>query len=328
MSKSICFSVAFYLSNLLVFLAAGKALDAAEFGLRFDFATVDQARLVLGRRDEFIEQMSPFDRKVRLQSATDLGSAAVLSLAADQVLPWEESEKKLILQATEQLIPKLTELGIGWEDSVLLIKTTGKEESSAAYTRSNAIVFPRQKLAGDNQPPTRLLAHELFHVISRSDQKLRDRLFSLIGFERVQSIQLPNSLRETRLTNPDAPMMEHVIRLTDQDGTDVVVAPYLFSTQTYNESQTSLFSYLNFELLQLREKTQGVWVPVFDSGSPKLITPQHPDYLRQIGENTKYIIHPEEIIADNFAMMLTDAQVKDPELITSIRSSIQLHTAK
>ena len=33
---------------------------------------------------------------------------------------------------------------------------------------------------------------------------------------------------------------------------------------------------------------------------------QLPDYIKKVGENTNYLIHPEEILADNFAIMVLD----------------------
>ena len=102
-------------------------------GLKFDFATVEEGRVVLMSRDAFIDQMSPFDRKVRLQSETDLGAETLLELAAGQVPEWDPSEKQILNRAVDILRPELAKLGIRWKLPVKLIKTTGREESNAAY---------------------------------------------------------------------------------------------------------------------------------------------------------------------------------------------------
>ena len=291
-------------------------------GLKFDFATMEEGRVVLMSRDAFIDQMSPFDRKVRLQSETDLGAETLLELAAGQVLEWDPSEKQILNRAVDILRPELAKLGIRWKLPVKLIKTTGREESNAAYTRARAIIFPRQKIGSKQNPPVRLLAHELFHVLSRSDPQLRDRLYRLIGFLPTGAIQLPNQLRDRQLTNPDAPKMEHVIRLKTQEGKSIYVTPYLFASRAYSSNDSSLFSYLNFQLLQVSKRESGVWEPVFNGDRANLISPVHPDFRRQIRNNTNYIIHPEEIIADNFAMMVVGSEVKDSDLIDKIRSEI------
>ena len=58
------------------------------------------------------------------------------------------------------------------------------------------------------------------------------------------------------------------------------------------------------ELLQL-ERDGADWRPVLRNGQPILVDPASvPGYAAQIGDNTKYIIHPEEILADNFVFLL------------------------
>ena len=46
-------------------------------------------------------------------------------------------------------------------------------------------------------------------------------------------------------------------------------------------------------------------------------------FLEQVGLNTRYLIHPEEIIADNFAALVTDQDVESPELLTRLEATIQ-----
>jgi hypothetical protein len=41
-----------------------------------------------------------------------------------------------------------------------------------------------------------------------------------------------------------------------------------------------------------------------------------PDYARQIGRNTPYTIHPEEILAENFALLVRgETDVPSPEVL-------------
>jgi hypothetical protein len=47
-------------------------------------------------------------------------------------------------------------------------------------------------------------------------------------------------------------------------------------------------------------------------------------YHDQIGYNTDYVLHPEEILASNFVLLINDAKdVKTPELLTKIRDTLQ-----
>ena len=61
------------------------------------------------------------------------------------------------------------------------------------------------------------------------------------------------------------------------------------------------FQQMQFRLLVLDEK-EGRFQP---GESPRLLEPsQAPDYLEQIGRNTGYVIHPEEILAENFVQLV------------------------
>ena len=53
-------------------------------GIEFSFADVDQGRQSLGRRDPFVDQMSPFDRQVRMQAAQDPGVNPYLAFVAGE----------------------------------------------------------------------------------------------------------------------------------------------------------------------------------------------------------------------------------------------------
>lgn len=314
----------YILAGTLVLIVTNSLACVGAEGVReFRFASVEAGRSILSSKDDFVQRMSAFDRKVRLQKEIDPGEEALLQFAAAQVLEWSEEEKDVLNTAIHILEPELAKLGLTWDDPVIIIKTTGKEEGNAAYTRGKAIVFPVQKISTIQKPPTRLFAHELFHVISRANEPLRDSLFELIGFKRVKEIRLHSALDQIRITNPDAPKMQHVIKLTLRPGESVFVTPYLFTKRKFATDTTSLFQYLNFKLLPVRVDPNGIWHAQSENLDQDLITPDHPDYWRQIRRNTQYIIHPEEIIADNFAMMLTNAKVTNTDLVEAIREQVQ-----
>jgi hypothetical protein len=52
-------------------------------------------------------------------------------------------------------------------------------------------------------------------------------------------------------------------------------------------------------------------------------------FFEQIGKNTKYIIHPEEILADNFALLfLGNKDVPSPEIIRKMKDVLDKGKAK
>ena len=100
-----------------------------------------------------------------MRTATDPGEQQYLEFIQAQVIPWEKETRLSLQQAIKNLEPKLAAHGIQLKSPVNLIHTTGKEESGAAYTRGNEIIFTK-RIFDPLKPPTKLLAHELFHVIS------------------------------------------------------------------------------------------------------------------------------------------------------------------
>jgi hypothetical protein len=274
-------------------------------GVRAYFAALDQARAVLSARDDFAQAVSPFDRQARLQAAKPVSLDDWLAFNAAQAKPWTEAERAKVAAALERLRPKLEKYRLPLPETILLVRTTGKEEAGAAYTRQAAIILPDGVLRGDEAALERLLAHELFHILSRHDPKLRERLYAIIGFAPCNEIELPAEWNARRITNPDAPKVDCRIELA-VDGQPMVAAPVLFATPPEFDPQAggSLFKHLTFRLLVL-EREGDRWRPALKRGQPVLLDSRRvPNYARQIGGNTGYTIHPDEVLADNFVLLV------------------------
>jgi len=281
-------------------------------------ADAEQAREVIVRRDAFVERLSPFDRAVRLGSSQPVTEEQLLRHLAAQVRDWKSDEEAKLGQAFAAALPKLRRWSLPWPEEISLVKTTGREEPGAAgYCRGNAVILSAGSLARTPQRLERLLIHELFHVLSNQNRQLRRKLYAVVGFEPCNEIEYPPSLAERRITNPDAPVIEHYTRLS-LDERQVPVVPILFSKREgFDESHgKTLFDYLQFRLLVI-ERHGGRWRPKQDSGAPELLDPaQTPQYLDRIGRNTEYIIHPEEVLAENFVLLVNGRRdVPDPRIL-------------
>ena len=86
----------------------------------------------------------------------------------------------------------------------------------------------------------------------------------------------------------------------------------------------SIFQSLVFRLL-LVEKQGGHWQPRLAKGEPVVIDPKkEPAFLEKIGQNTNYIIHPDEILADNFVrLVMEDKDIATPRVIEEMRKVLQ-----
>jgi hypothetical protein len=297
----------------------------------FSFATVDEGRQILTARDEFVRQMSPFDRSARLKTDADISVQQYLDFAGSNVLAWTGEEKQKIVSAFDSVRTDLDSLCLALPRKVFLIKTTGIEEGGADYTRANAIIFPENNLAAPVSSIRKTFCHELFHVISRFNPDLRGKLYAMIGFIQCSEVELPPDLRSRKITNPDAPVNDHCIRLR-VNGIAHWAIPILYSdTERYDKGRGGeFFDYLRFRFLLVERKDDSLHVdPVYPGVEPQLQDIQQVSgFYEQVGRNTGYIIHPEEILADNFALLVQRKQdLPSPDLIAEMKEILKSNRA-
>jgi hypothetical protein len=276
------------------------------------FASVEDGAAALTAKDAFSDSLSRFDLQCRLATDADVTVEAWRKFVAGEVRGWDERQTATVTAALKRLRERLDKLNLPLPDTILLVHTTGKEEGGAAYTRGSAIVLPDKVLAYQANQFDRLLAHELFHVLSRHQPMLRSELYGLIGFATCPPIALPASLADRKITNPDAPLVDCTIELKGSDKT-YIAAPVLYaSADNYDaEAGGSLFKYLTFRLMVL-EKHEGQWRPALMGDQAVVIDPKkEPAFFDKIGNNTNYIIHPDEILADNFVHLVMGNQNLD-----------------
>ena len=285
------------------------------------FATVAEGRKVLAHRDEFVERLSPFDRSSRLQTDEEVTEERYLEFVGKNILAWENEEKEKIKRALANVQKTIAEMALPFPENLFLIKTTGKEEGGAAYTRGNAIVLPQGMLGAPEAGIRKTVCHELFHILSRANAELREKCYAAIGFENCGEIPFPEELQSRKLTNPDAPMNAHCIRVK-VDKEDQWVVPILFSrTEKYNvERGQPFFWYLEFRMVVVQRLEGGAVKLVKEDGKAKLVhVNQVTGFHEQVGKNTGYIIHPEEILADNFALLVLGAKdLPSPEVVEKL----------
>jgi hypothetical protein len=286
------------------------------------FASPDEGKAILAADDDFTASLSRFDIQCRLKTDSDVKLSDWKRFVAQHVRPWQASEMESITQSLQRLEKMLADFRLPLPPVIRLVRTTGDEESNAAYTRTAAIVLPGKVMSYNTMQLDRLLAHELFHLLSRHDGAIRGQLYHTIGFELCQPIELPPSLAPRRITNPDAPLIDCVTSLTAADGRQYTLAPVLYASgRNYDAKQKpTLFQSLVFRLLVV-ESRGGRWQPVLTKGEAIVLDPKkEPAFLDQIGKNTNYIIHPDEILADNFVrLVMNDKDVSTPRIIEEMR---------
>lgn len=290
------------------------------------FLSAADSRPVLSARDDFFIRLSPFDRAARLKTDHDVSEEQFVEFVASSALDWEQHEKRKVEAAFQKALAGASRLSLPLPNRIRLIKTSGREEGDAAYTRGTAIVMPRSILASSEWEIQKLLAHELFHISTRANPKLARLLYETIGFSYCGEIEFPVQLEPRKITNPDAPVNDSCIQVT-YGGEKVWTVPILFSqTSRYNTARGGeFFDYLQMALVLVERPTGSATSRVlYDSRGPRLVgLGQVSGYFEQVGRNTNYTIHAEEILADNFALLVMDERnVRSPEVLAGIRSAL------
>lgn len=296
------------------------------------FATQSEGGQILTAKDDFVQRLSPFDRAARKKTDKTVSEAEFLEFVGRNVIDWTSEEMQSVQAAIEALAPLLRDLRFSWPPIVQLIKTTGAEEGNAAYTRATAIVLPKSELGKGQDHLKKLISHELFHILSRQNPELREKLYSIIGFSRCNEIKLPPELERRKITNPDAPRNDHFIRVKIEDQESLAVPILLSSSETYDvQREGEFFEYLQLQFLVVeKDRASGNFKPAPAGSSPKLVGAQQiSGFMEQVGKNTDYIIHPEEILAENFALLLLpEAKVASPEILQKMRDVLMRKTAR
>jgi hypothetical protein len=204
---------------------------------------------------------------------------------------------------------------------IFLIKTSGFEEGNAAYTRMNSIYLPKSEVNRIlDSHSIHLLIHELFHIYSKHNPEISQKLYATIGFDKCNEIEIPESYVNIKITNPDAPFNNHYINVNYQNE-KLQVIPFIFSSigQYDPEHGEPFFKHLKFQLMALH-KINNVWEAKTNGKQPILINISDiTGYFEQIGENTNYIIHPEEILAENFVHLILENEVKTQSILDEMK---------
>jgi len=195
-----------------------------------------------------------------------------------------------------------------------LIKLHGNHYGAGAfYTRENAILIPKQMLARRNAEGFyETMLHEIFHIYSRYHPKEKAALYELIGFKSIGStdhLQMDEVLRSRILLNPDGINYAYAITIEDVDRSLSAIPLIVARARGYEADKSEFFDYLNFNLYPIRPPySRLIKVECQNDGSSRLNIKEISGFYEQIQRNTNYIIHPDEILADNFIFMVKATQ--------------------
>jgi hypothetical protein len=311
-------STLFYL--FLLFLMTGCASQGAQKaatverpGYRLLSKSEASKWVIIDEKETFFDKVANLEMSIQMQENREEDSREVVLEDYKKMLQNDlqefNSEEK---EATKKMFDRALELCYMIDPNlklpeIFLIKTAGKYYgSSVYYTRDNSIIIPTAMLPtdteADNEAFLSTMIHEIFHIYSRYNKDKRDALYQRIGFEKLPKLNLSEFLKKRVLYNPDGVDLRYSITVKDKKtGREFEAIPAIYSRyKAYNTSLNAFFGYLTFQLFEVKDR-DGVWSVVNkDVGySIDEIT----GFWEQVGRNTQYNIHPDELCADNFIIM-------------------------
>jgi hypothetical protein len=263
--------------------------------------------------DGFFDQISIVDMAIQMKTertASDRNKVLTTykSFLRTSVSTWTMDEKEKLFNLftrakaiCDKVSPRL------YPGSIRLIKIkTNHYGPDVYYTRGRDILIPENifdNYSEERQLPVML--HEIFHIYSRYNEKTRTDLYNLIGFKKSdRPVVLDANLAKIILTNPDGVSMNYYMTLSN-DGKATDIVPCITSkNRTFKTTSPAFFDYLNFDLYKITKSGTGFITESDANGKTTLDVSETPSFFAQIKDNTQYIIHPDEIMADNFMLGL------------------------
>ena len=305
------------------------AADDSEFtgfaGTTVRFAGVAEAQRVLSADDEWMQATGDFQRQAVMGADSAVTTAAFKRWNAEAARPWAPEQRARWMRTLASLAPRFAELRVPLPKQVLLIHSNGQESANAPYTRANAVVLPTQAMQ-QGYSDADLMAHELFHVVSRHAPALADALYAAVGFEPTPPLAWPTAWVAIRMANPDAPNNRHAMRLSG-NGSSARVMPVLVAARTTlnKAAGETFFSVMDVRLLEVEPAADGRSMQAVQRDGQPVWQPLQAsrEYLSRLGGNTGYVIHPEEALADNFAFLCSGRSVRNADLLKRIESILR-----
>lgn len=311
---------------LFVFFAAcSSEVPSSEYWLTQNciviLADEVQGKLLISQNDYYSENLGEFDlrSKIRVSNLEEETPTIqdYLNNSASNVKNWSDSDKKKLRDAIEFTSGQITKLQVvlPLPDTVFIIRTTGKEEGGASgYTRNNLIILTDNGVSSSTDRVTSLFIHELFHVISRTDEVLREKIYSVLGFVKCNDVELPEDIFNRKISNPDAPYFDYYAELEKEDGTRFEGVMIIYSDRDYKGG--SFFEYLKTGFLKVEGDLNNKKVVTLNGKSVIVPFDDVTNFFDLVGNNTNYIINPEEVAADNFVFMIRKRKdLPSPEIV-------------
>jgi len=265
----------------------------------------------VGITDMLIQMKRPYQDSINRDSLL----LAYKSFLKTEVLDFTEEEVQFCEEIFGEIYPQLQEINPDiFPKGLQLVKLKGNHYGPGAfYTRERAILIPQGVLQERQRVSFyETMLHEIFHIYSRYHPEQRRALYELIGFKKLNlsnDLAMDPPLKNRLLLNPDGIDLGYAIELKEAGKSFFAVPLLAANSLGYEPAKSEFFDYLEFNLYPVQPPySRTVKVLSQNDGSSRLDLNEVEGFYEQIQKNTNYIIHPDEILADNFIFMVQAKQ--------------------
>jgi len=267
-----------------------------------------QKAVVTDSKEGYFEKVTLLEMSIQLQMESPSGERNQIlenykKLLQEDVEDFSIEEQNLLTTQFKKVLELCTKIHKGLKlPEIQLIKTKGAYYgASVYYTRDNCIIIPALQLKQENSKTLlRTLIHEIFHIYSRYNKDKRDALYAAIGYEKLKGLELSDFLKKRIIYNPDGVDVAYAIEVQDSSGRSFRAMPAIYSKFSSYRTLPLLGSHI-FQLFEVNKQPNGNWkVLNNDIGYDENALS---GYWDKIGRNTRYTIHPDEVVADNFTIL-------------------------
>ncbi|MBY9011207.1 MAG: hypothetical protein KGD70_02415, partial [Candidatus Lokiarchaeota archaeon] len=270
--------------------------------MKAELVDAQTASSIIATKDDYILNFSEFDLQSRLSTSEKVSKEDLVEFLSHQTVEWTNSEENIVNRIFDELDISYAPYKEHLLDSVKFIKTTGREECDAAYTRNKIIYVPISMVHYPYDELKELIAHELFHVISTHDPKFRNDLYVKLGFNPCPELDVPDEYKHLYVSNPDT-IGKNCYVSVYANGAQIKAVPFLYAVAPFRGGY--FFEYFRFTFLESEMKNSKC-SPLYENNRPKFINaPQKLfDLCEEIDPySNQHRLHPEEILAYYWSLL-------------------------
>jgi hypothetical protein len=279
--------------------------------------------------DDFFDKITPIDMMIQTKQAypasmpRDSMVLAYKKFIQRDVCDFTPDESAFIAKTMSEAYNLCNKLsGTLFPEDIKLIKTHGKHYGEDTYyTRENLIIIPKQSLdRRDSETFLKVILHEISHIVTRLNPKTKAKLYATIGFNRMANpLIIKDSLKNRLLTNPDGSDLQWVKELTTTEGKNVYTIPLIYANDSiYNPEKPDFFQNMGWNYFEITPTKSAKEIQIVTIGDKQKSTLNTTGLTALFKDkfNTEYIIHPDEIVADNFSILIYS--LKNPQSLDGL----------